>query len=415
MSPELQEPNTAAAPAGRLVTEYRARFGAPPEVVVRAPGRVTLVGAHIDYSEGWVLPMAIERAVYVAAGRRADRRLDLVAADLGETRRLDLDELPPPVPQRRRTMSDWADYPAGVAWGLAEAGIHVDGLSAVIGGDLPMASGLSSSAALESALLRAWEALAELSLTALDAARIGHRAEAGYLGLGSGIMDQFVILHARRGGAVFLDCRTLEHEVIPLPPAARLVIADSGIRRRLVGSELNNRRDQCRQAVDRLRPVLPDIATLRDVGPEELEANIERLPPPLDRRARHVVGECRRARRAAAALRKGDLAELGRLMSRSQASSRDLYETSLPELDLLAASAASTPGCLGARFSGAGFGGCVAALVDRAAVGRVASAMATAFEARFGRRPQLFASGAAAAAGRLDFGELAGSAAGTDC
>ena len=396
------QPMGTATP-GALASAYRRRFGVLPQVVVRAPGRITLLGAHIDYSDGWVLPAAIERAVYVAAGGRRDRLLDLVAADLGDARRLDLDALEPPVPERSPPRSDWTDYAAGIAWALAAAGERPAGMNAVISGDLPMASGLSSSAALESALLLAWEALSGFCLAPIDRARAGHRAETGYLGVQSGIMDQFVILHARPGSAVFLDCRTLEHELIPLPGAARLVVADSGVRRRLVGSEFNTRRRQCRQAVEALRPALPQISTLRDVSPADLEAHAGLLSPPLDRRARHVVGECDRARRAAAALRAGDGAEIGALMRRSHESSRDLYEVSLPELDTLAAAAWEAPGCLGARFSGAGFGGCVAALVEAGAEEEVAAAMTRAFEGRFGRRPETFVSGAAGAASTVAF------------
>ncbi|MFQ5351417.1 MAG: galactokinase, partial [Thermoanaerobaculia bacterium] len=345
--------------------------------------------------------VAIDRAVCVAAGRRDDRRLDLSAADLGESAMLDLDRLPPPVPRRSPPESGWSDYAAGAAWALAGEGIEPPGLDVLIAGDLPMASGLSSSAALESALLLTWDRLAELALAPAELARLGHRVEADYLGLGSGIMDQFAILHARQGSAVFLDCRTLEHESIPLPRRARFVVADSGVRRRLVGSAFNSRRRQCRQAVELLRPALPGITTLRDVTPAELEVYAEVLPPPLDLRARHVVGECDRTRRAAVALRAGDLEQVGRLMRRSHESSRDLYQVSLPELDELAAAAWRTRGCLGARFSGAGFGGCVAALVEEGAEREVAAAMAESFEQAYERLPELFTTGAVAGAGPL--------------
>lgn len=388
----------------KVVAAYRQHYGVLPQVVARAPGRVTLLGAHIDYSEGWVLPVAIDRAVYVAAGRRNDRRLDLRAADLDAGARLDLDQLPPPVRQRAVPQSDWADYAAGVAWALAEAGSEPVGMNAVIAGDLPMDSGLSSSAALESALLLAWEDLSGFRLDAVDRARAGQRAEVGYLGLQSGIMDQFVILHAQQGSAVFLDCRTLAHELIPLPRGVRLVVADTGLRRRLVGSQFNDRREQCRHAVELLRSKLPAVRTLRDVTPAQLEQHAGLLPAPLDLRAGHVVGECERARRAAAALRGGDTVEVGRLMRLSHESSRDLYEVSVPELDALAAAAWQAPGCLGARFSGAGFGGCVAALVEAGAEDAVSEVMAAAFERRFGRRPAIFATGAAERAGMINLG-----------
>ena len=271
-------------------------------------------------------------------------------------------------------------------------------MNAVISGDLPMASGLSSSAALESALLLAWEELSGFRLEPLERARLGQRVETGYLGLRSGIMDQFVILHAERGSAVFLDCRTLEHESIRLPDSVRLVVADSGVRRRLVGSAFNSRREECRRAVELLRRALPEVATLRDVTRQQLAAHAGLLPSPLDRRVRHVVGECGRARRAAAALRGGDLAEVGRLMRRSHESSRDLYESSLPELDVLAAAAWADAGLpwgplLRRRVwrlcgrAGRGRGGASGSL----------SAMAAAFERRFGRRPAIFTTGAAGA------------------
>jgi galactokinase len=396
---ESNQPTATRSGRDRLLATYRHRFGARPEVIAHAPGRVTLLGAHVDHSEGWVLPVAIERAIYVAAGRRQDRRLELVAADLDETAGLELDRLPPPVAERAAGATGWSDYAAGVAWALTEAGHEPVGMSAVIAGELPMASGLSSSAALESALLLAWERLSGFRLEPVDRARTGHRTEVGYLGLQSGIMDQFVILHARRGEAVFLDCRTLEHESIPLPPNARLVVADSGLPRRLVGSRFNARREQCRQAVELLRPELPGITTLRDVQPAELERLDSRLPAAIRRRARHVVGECARARHGAEALRAGRLEELGALMRRSHESSRDLYQVSVPELDLLAAVAWESPGCFGARFSGGGFGGCVAALVEAAAARSVGAAMAEAFARRFGRRPEVFTTAAAGAAG----------------
>ena len=402
MATATRQPTPAAGPLDRIEAAYRARHGSPPRLLARAPGRLTLLGAHVDHSEGWVLPVAIEPAVYLAAGFRDDRRLDLVAADLGDRVDLDLARLPPPVPQRQGRSAAWSDYAAGVAWALAEGGWVPAGLNAVIGGDLPMAGGLSSSAAFEAALILAWEELSGFRLAPLDRARVGHRAEGGYLGLGSGIMDQYVVLHAEPGAALFLDCRSLVHESIDLPPGLALVVADSGVERRLVGSGFNSRRRECERAVELLRPELPGIDTLRDVDAAALDELAALLPPAVARRARHVVGECRRARQGAAALRAGDAAELGRLMRRSHESSRDLYEVSLPELDTLARAAWEAPGCLGARFSGGGFGGCVGALVEAGAEDVVREAMASAFLDRFGRRPSSFATGAAGAASLLE-------------
>lgn len=362
-------------------------YGRSPEILIRAPGRVNLLGAHIDTSEGWVLPAAIDRGIWLAVAPRSDRRVRLRAINLepgdGE---LDLDALSPP---GRGAAADWTDYPAGTAWALAELGHPLTGLDAVYGGDLPIGAGVSSSAAVEVAFALAWEELGGFRLVGVDRARLGRRVENAYVGVNSGIMDQFASIHGRVGYAVRLDCRSLEHELVPLPEGVEILLADSGVRRRLVGSGFNDRRAEAVSALDKLRVHLPALRTLRDLTPQQLDAHQDALSPAEARRARHVVEEQRRVEEGVAALRRGDAARFGELMRRSHESSRDLYEVSLPELDVLAEAAWETPGAIGARLAGGGFGGAVLVLVERGASDRTAAALEEAFRARFGRGTEI--------------------------
>jgi galactokinase len=357
--------------------------------VVRAPGRVNLLGAHVDYNQGWVLPGAIDRAVWLAAGRGRERRLRLVSVELSEEAALDLDALPLPLWERAAPVARWEDLPAGVAWALEGAGHRLVALDAALASDLPMGAGVSSSAAVEMALVLAWERLSGLELSLSEKAGAGQRAENLYLGVASGIMDQYTCLAGEDGHLVFLDCRGLTHEPVPVPPGLSVLVADTGVRRRLVGSAFNDRRTECEEAVARLHAALPGIRALRDVSTAALERHGELLPETLLRRARHVVEEIARVHAGKAALVAGDLSTFAALLRRSHASSRDLYEVSIPELDTLAEAAWEAPGCHGARLTGGGFGGCVAALVTADRAGDVADSMASAYARRFDRRPEI--------------------------
>ena len=199
-----------------LVDAFRARFDAEPEVVARAPGRVNLLGAHVDYSEGWVLPAAIDRSVWVAARRAPGERTHVLATDFGEEASFDAANIEPPVAERGGETS-WSDYPRGLAWALAKRGIDVPPIDAAFGGDLPIGAGVSSSAAVEMAFLLAWEQLAGFELSGIERAQVGRTVENDYVDVQSGIMDQFASVHGRQGHALLLDCRSLEHELIPTP------------------------------------------------------------------------------------------------------------------------------------------------------------------------------------------------------
>ena len=372
-----------------LVGAFRDRFGGEPEVVARAPGRVNLLGAHVDYSEGWVLPAAIDRSVWVAARRAPGERTRLTATDFGEEASFDAANIEPPVAERGEQAS-WSDYPQGLAWALTQRSIEAPPIDAAFGGDLPIGAGVSSSAAVEMALLVAWEHLGRFQLSGIERAQVGRQVENDYVGVQSGIMDQFASVFGRQGHALLLDCRSLEHELIPTPDDLVFLVADTGVRRALAaGTGFNDRKSECARAADLLRPHLPELSTLRDLEPADLDRLRHVLEPPLDGRARHVVTECRRVLDGADALRSGDLHRLGDLMGQSHRSSRNDYDVSIEELDILADAAACAEGCYGARLTGAGFGGCVTAITSEDAADRVREQTAVAFERRFGRRPEI--------------------------
>jgi galactokinase len=249
---------------------------------------------------------------------------------------------------------------------------------------------MSSSAAVEVAFLAAWNRLGDLNLDGITMAKVGQRTENDYIGLASGIMDQFASVHGADARLVLLDCRTLEHEWVPLPGSCAILVADSGVRRALASSEYNVRRSQCEEAVSILNGYLPGIRTLRDVSPQVFEGLAQHLPVVLRRRAQHVIEECQRVLQGASFLKAGDVKAFGGLIRRSHASARDLYEVSIPELDLLAETAWKVRGCYGARLTGAGFGGCVVILAEKNATERIKDSLQNAYASTYERSLHVF-------------------------
>jgi len=344
----------------RLAAAFQSRFGRPPAAVAAAPGRANLIGEHLDYNEGHVLPVAIDRSVMAAFAPRPDGRVRLYSLDFEQESAFDLQEI------ERDPEAPWSDYVRGVAWALREAGHGLLGLDAALQGDVPIGAGLSSSAALEVACLGAFEAASGLRLDRRDLALLGQRAENHFVGVSCGVMDQMTAVLGRAGHALLIDCRSLEYENVPLPlQGLRLVVADSGVRRALLGSQYNVRRQECRQAAELLSAAISDrpVAALRDVSLEDLARHGGDLPPNLRKRARHVVEEERRVLASVEALRRGDVEAFGEMLDASHRSLRDDFEVSCPELDLLVELARVQPGVLGARLTGAGFGGCTVNLV----------------------------------------------------
>jgi galactokinase len=302
--------------------------------------------------------------VRLAAGPAPDGIVELVAQDLDERVTFRLDQLEAKRDAEGRPLAKWALYPASAAWSLDQAGYALQGLRAVYTSDIPIGAGLSSSAAVEVGFALIWQALGDWQIKRMQLARICQRGENQYVGVASGLMDQFTCAHGIAGQALFFDTRSLDWQPAPLPPTTALVIADSGVRRSLAESEYNQRRVECEQAVTLLQEYLPELHSLRDISPIELAAFGIHLPPVIRRRAEHVVKEIARVQSAFSALKREDARTFGALMFAGHASLRDLYEVSTPELDALVEIARDLPGCLGARLTGAGFGGCTVNLVE---------------------------------------------------
>ncbi len=360
--------------------------------IVRAPGRVNLVGEHTDYNLGLVLPAAVDLEIRIAFVPTADRRVELRSDATGERASFDLDAIGP-------SPGGMAAYVAGTAWALAEAGVPTRGFRGVLGSSLPRGSGLSSSAALE--LASAWALVADpAAIPPIDLARICQRAENAYVGVNCGLMDQFASACGVDGSAMFLDCRSLAWEAVALPLANHaLVVIHSGSRRSLGTSEYNARRAQCEAAAAALAVDDPAIRSLRDVSPAMLPAVAARVDEETFRRCRHVVGENVRVEETIGALAGGDLAAVGAAWAASHASLRDDYEVSSPELDALVEIATAVPGVVAARMTGAGFGGCTVNLVERGAVDRLRERVMAAYPARTGLKPRVYRVEAAAGAG----------------
>ena len=372
----------------RAVEGFRSRFGRSPCIVARAPGRVNLIGEHTDYTGGFVLPVAIDRAIAVVGCARSDGTVrvhsldygDEVAFRLTEAR---LDEV------RKDPLHPWADYVRGVFAVLQDAGLPVVGADMAIAGDVPQGAGLSSSAALEVATLMFDQAAGGFEVDPVEAAKLARRAENEFVGVACGIMDQFVSRLARQGTALLIDTDSLRYEHVPLPPDAAIVVTDTRARRQLVGSEYNRRRQECDEALSIARRHVSGWRLVRELGAEALQSLQGAMPPLLLRRLRHLVEENQRVMAAVQALRQGDLARFGHLMDASHESLRELFEVSSPELDAAVDIARRVPGVYGARMTGAGFGGCTVALVRPESVDALVAALEAEYPRRTGKTPQV--------------------------
>ncbi len=383
---------------GQLRSRFEHHFGRAPDFGVRAPGRVNLIGEHTDYNGGLVLPCAIDRDTVVLAARREDGQVRAFSMEMGEAGSFDAS-----APERR---GDWLDYVMAPVLALLERDFRVKGLDLGIASRVPLLSGLSSSAALGVAVTSAIDRAGGLGLDGREIATLAHRGESEFLGVGCGIMDQFASALGRRDHALRLDCRSLEIAAIPLADGAvRMLIAQSGVKRSVAGGGYQERVAECASALDAARSagIAPETASaLRDLGPGDLPALEKALPGLPFRRARHVITENARVDAVCERLAAGDLAGVGELLVEGMRSMRDDYDASTPELDLLCELGDAHPGCFGSRLTGAGFGGCTIHLVEPDAADDVAGAIASGFEARFGRRPPIVTARAAEGAGDLE-------------
>jgi galactokinase len=364
-----------------LQVRFRATFGYLPTFVARAPGRVNLVGEHTDYNDGFVLPMAIDRDVTFVGAIRNDDTVRIDSANFDAISAFSLDDI------SRDESNEWSNYTRGVADILQKAEHKLNGFDAVMWGDVPIASGLSSSAATEMATIMAFEAVATpaLHIDRVCAAKFAQQAEIQFVGVNCGIMDQFISSLGKRGHALLIDCRSLEHQLVPMPVGATVLVVDTKAPRTLAGSAYNMRRAECEEGARLL-----NAKSLRDISVDQFAINKSSLPALIAQRCEHVIGENQRVLDAVKAMRSGDLVELGALMNQSHDSLRDLYQVSSFELDTVVNIARDVQGVYGARMTGAGFGGCAIALVENESVAVLTEAITRDYPRLTKRQPNIY-------------------------
>ena len=368
--------------AGRVERAFRESFDGVP-LLVRSPGRVNLIGEHTDYNEGFVLPAAVDKAIVFAIAPRIGSTGSLRALDLGQSHEFEIDR---PV----RSGKGWPNYLMGVVDELNRMGAPLGGFACAFGGDIPIGSGMSSSAALEGGLAFALNRIFGLGLDSLTLVKLAQKAENEFVGVRCGIMDQFINIFGRPRSVLKIDCRSLDYRYYPFErDDLRLVLCDTLVKRELAASEYNVRRGQCEAGVKVLARHAPGLRSLRDVAPEALEAHRSELDPIIYKRCVYVVEENQRVEAACVDLEKGDFASFGRRMNGSHDGLRDDYQVSCRELDVLVEAARGVPGVLGARMMGAGFGGCTINLVEEPAVGALQERTARAYRDRFGVEPKI--------------------------
>jgi galactokinase len=358
-------------------------YGTEPRLV-RAPGRVNLIGEHTDYNEGFVLPAAIQLQTTAAIAPREDERLLVFSKNYDEEVEFDLEQLP------SAARKHWSDYVAGVATKLIEEGVLLRGANLLLDGDVPEGAGLSSSASLEVAVCRALLEVAHETMDGAQMARLCQRAENEFVGARCGIMDQFVSVHGRENHALLLDCRSLAYRHQPIPDTVRLVICNTMVRHSLPGGEYNQRRIECEQGAEFFSKTIQGVRALRDVSIEDFEKHSSALPETVRKRCRHVITEDVRVIEAGDALGKHDLEQFGKLMRESHVSLRDDFQVSCEELDLMVELADEIAGVYGARMTGGGFGGCTINLVKRDRVEEFQAIVSAGYENATGQRPDIY-------------------------
>jgi galactokinase len=338
-----------------------------PSVSAYAPGRAELLGNHTDYNEGYVLAIAVDRGTTLTGQARTDRQIEIHSRELGKSEGIALDKL------LAERVAPWSRYLLGVVDQFRRNDLPVEGFDAEITGNLPLGAGLSSSASLENATVLLLAKLFGAKLDPMQMARLAQKAEHDFVGVRCGLLDQIASLMSKSEHATFIDCRTMEVATVPLDGKESIIIANTNVKHALVGGEYNERRSDCEAAARAL-----GVKALRDATTDMLKARRGQLADRIYRRALHITGENERVLAGVAALKQGKLADFGRLMFESHESSRLNFENSCPELDLLVATARQTPGVLGARLSGGGFGGATINLVQRGQEDAVVKALTTA-------------------------------------
>ena len=365
--------------ADNLAQQFKNIFSEFPALVVRAPGRINLIGEHTDYNGGFVMPASIDKAVWFAASRRADQQCTLIANDLNENHTFSILDF-------AKSDVAWTQYPMGVLNEFIQAGfVPKTGFNLIFGGDIPLGAGLSSSAAVECGTAFVLNELFGFGIERVAMVKMAQQAENNFVGLQCGIMDMFASMMGRAGSVIRLDCRSLAYEYFPFhAPDYALILCDSGVKHALAGSEYNTRRQECEAGVAILQKFDPTIQTLRDVPLEMLQKYQDAMPPIIYQRCQYVVEEIERVRQASQLLQANDLAGFGQLMYQTHDGLRHKYEVSCPELDFLVDTARADKAVLGARLMGGGFGGCTLNLVHKALASEFVAAITASYQNRLG-------------------------------
>lgn len=362
-----------------LRASFFKHFAQQPDITCRAPGRINLIGEHTDYNDGFVLPAAIDKAIWFAAGRRTDGRFAFYALDLDE---FFISEGALPVFQEKYS---WANYLLGVVSEARKDGLEFSGLNVVFGGDVPLGAGLSSSAALESGAMFIINELYGLGLSKMDIVRLAQRGENNFVGMKCGIMDMFASVMGKENAFVRLDCRSLAFEYFPFDTQEySLVLCNSGVKHTLVDSEYNTRRAECEEGVSVLKKYDPAISSLRDVQPNFLIKHRNDFREIVFKRCKYVVGEIARVEQACAALQNNDFKTVGALMFKTHDGLNIEYQVSVPEINFMVEMARANPAVVGARMMGGGFGGCTINLVKAGAVENFVTELRDAYRRVFG-------------------------------
>lgn len=336
---------------------HQKRFQQAPAVFL-APGRVNIIGEHTDYAEGFVMPAAIDFATLAAITPRSDNSIVIDSENFHESVTHQLDGLP------AKATHHWSDYPLGVVSVLREVGVEIPAFSLTLNGDVPLGAGLSSSASVEVAAIAAILSLTAKKFSLPEIAKLCQRAENGYVGASTGIMDQFIACCGAKDHALLLDCRSLDYRLAPIPANVSLVISNTMVKHSHAGGEYNTRRAEVEEGTRIIGKHRPEVKFLRDATVDDLKRWGSEMPPDVLKRTRHVITEDDRTVAAADALEAGDMKRLGKLMYEAHASYRDDFEGSCKEADILVELAAQETGCIGARLTGGGFGGCTINLVE---------------------------------------------------
>ena len=391
-------PSIKASRLSEIENRFAELYGKPPAFVVRAPGRVNLIGEHTDYNDGFVFPAAIDRDMVIAGTVRSDQQVRVYALNFNQSSTFSLKE----VVHAEENREKWSNYPRAMAQIFQKEGLPVVGMNLVTMGNVPLGAGLSSSAALLVASGLAFATAAGIEIDPVKLALMAQRAEREFVGVNVGIMDQFISSLGRENHALLIDTRSLTYEAVPLPTSGvSIVIADTNKKRGLVDSEYNTRRAECERAVSLLSENLPGIIALRDVTLADFEALKHTLPEITRKRAKHVITEDARTLESVQALKAGDIERFGALMNASHDSLRDDYQVSCKELDAMTEIARSIPGVYGSRMTGAGFGGCTVSLVKDSAVEAFQAEVPALYKQAVGMNCAIYVTNASLGASRV--------------